>query len=236
MTNELILFIEIIITFTLLLLINKVFGKTGVIAWTCIASILANIITAKNAIFFTFPAAIGSVMFASIFLATDILTECYSFKDAKIAIGISISATIIFIIISQISLLYIPSQNDYAHEAMLTLFNLNLRISISSVVMYALSNMLDIYIFQKLKIKTHNRMLWLRNNISTIICNCLENFLFMFFAFINIYDLNTIIAMAIGTSVIEIIIAICDTPFLYLARKFHYNPKLEENNNGTNKI
>ena len=79
----------------------------------------------------------------------------------------------------------------------------------------------------ELKIKTQSRMLWLRNNISTIICNCLENFLFMFFAFVNIYDLNTIISMAIGTSIIEIIIAICDTPFLYLAQKFHYTPKLD---------
>lgn len=222
MTNELILFIEIIVTFTLLLFMNKIFGKTGVIAWTCIASILANIITAKNAVLFTFPTAIGSVMFASTFLATDILTEYYSFKDAKMAVGMSICATIIFIIASQISLFYIPSPNDYAHESMSTLFSLNLRISISSIIMYALANMLDIYIFQKLKIKTHNKMLWLRNNISTIICNCLENFFFMFFAFINIYDLNTIISMAIGTSIIEIIIAICDTPFLYLAKKFNH--------------
>lgn len=227
MSNELILFIEIIVTFTLLLVMNKIFGKTGVIAWTCIASILANIITAKNAILFTFPTAIGSVMFASTFLATDILTEYYSAKDARIAVGMSICTTIIFIITSQISLLYTPSSSDYAHESMMTLFNLNLRISISSVIMYALANILDIYLFQQLKIKTQNRMLWLRNNISTIVCNCLENFLFMFFAFINIYDLNTIISMAIGTSIIEIIIAICDTPFLYLARKFHYTPKLD---------
>ena len=227
MTNELILFIEIIVTFSLLLFMNKIFGKTGIIAWTCIASILANIITAKNAVLFTFPTAIGSVMFASTFLATDILTEYYSPKDARKAVGMSICSMIIFMIISQISLLYIPSPSDYAHDSMLTLFSLNLRISISSVVMYALANMLDIYIFQKLKNKTHNKMLWLRNNVSTIICNCLENFLFMFFSFINIYDLNTIISMAIGTSIIEIIIAICDTPFLYLAKKFHYTPKFD---------
>jgi uncharacterized PurR-regulated membrane protein YhhQ (DUF165 family) len=66
-------------------------------------------------------------------------------------------------------------------------------------------------------------MLWLRNNVSTIICNCLENYFFMFLAFYR----NPVISMTIQeifivgstTSLIEALIAVCDTPFLYLARK-----------------
>ena len=47
--NELILLCELVAVFTLLLIAKRLFGKAGVIAWVPIATVLANIITAKNA-------------------------------------------------------------------------------------------------------------------------------------------------------------------------------------------
>lgn len=219
MANELILFLEILIVFSLLLLAKKLFGKTGVMAWVCIASVLANLITAKNATIFGLSTAIGSVMFASTFLATDILTECYSAKEARKAVYMGICSTLMFIMASQIALFYHPSEIDYANKAMQTLFGMNLRISISSIVMFAIANLADVYLFDKIRQKTDGKMLWLRNNVATIICNCLENFFFIGFAFGGIYDFQTIITISLSTSAIETIIGICDTPFIYAARK-----------------
>lgn len=217
--NEIILLVEIIMVFGLLLVSHKYFKKEGVIAWVAIATVLANIITAKNAMIFGLSTAIGTVMFASTFLATDILSECYSKKDAKKAVYIGLFSNIVLICATQIALRYIPSSFDYANDAMQTLFSLNLRISIASAVMYFVANMADVYIFNKLKDKMQGRALWLRNNVSTILCNCLENFGFIFLAFVGIYDMKTILTIAISTSIIEMIVAILDTPFLYLARR-----------------
>lgn len=217
--NELIIGIEIIALFSILLLCKKLFGKIGVIVWVSLATVLANIITAKNANIFGLSTAIGTVMFASTFLATDILTECYSPKDAKKAINIGLFSNIILIVSTQIALLYVPSEFDYAHDAMGTLFSLNLRISIASATMYYIANMADIYVFSKIKQKTDGKMLWLRNNVATILCNCLENFGFIGLAFAGIYDIQTILTIAVSTSIVEAIVAICDTPFLYIARK-----------------
>lgn len=119
----------------------------------------------------------------------------------------------------RIALIYTPSSIDYADEAMQTLFGLDLRIAISSTVMYFVANMLDVILFNKIKEKTNGKMLWFRNNVSTILCNCLENFFFIGFAFIGIYDIYTILTIALSTSLIEIIVAVCDTPFLYIAKK-----------------
>ena len=102
---------------------------------------------------------------------------------------------------------------------MKTLFGLNLRISIASAVMYFISNMMDVVLFDKLKQKTNGKALWLRNNVSTILCNCLENFFFIGLAFWGIYDIKTILIIAGSTSVIEMIVAVMDTPFLYLSKK-----------------
>lgn len=217
--NELIIIGEIIAVFSILLLCKKLFGKNGVIAWVGLATVLANIITAKNVNIFGLSTAIGTVMFASTFLATDILTECYSVSDAKKAVRIGLFSNIILIISTQIALLYTPSEFDYAHDAMKTLFSLNLRISIASAVMYYIANMADIHIFSRIREKTGNGKLWLRNNVATILCNCLENFGFIGLAFAGIYDFSTIMTIAFSTSVIEAIVAVCDTPFLYISRK-----------------
>lgn len=219
MSNIILLFVEIIITFSLLLTFYKLFGKVGLFVWVAIATVLANIITAKNADIFGMSVAIGTVMFASTFLATDILSEKYSPEDAKKAVYIGLFSSAVLIIATQIALKYTPSMIDYANNSMITLFGLNLRISLASMLMYFISNMADVFIFNKMKEKTQGRMLWLRNNVATILCNCLENFGFITLAFIGIYDFKTILIIAGSTSVIEIIAAVCDTPFVYLANR-----------------
>ena len=217
--NELIIIGEIISVFSILLICKRLFGKNGLIAWVGLATVLANIITAKNVNILGLSTAIGTVMFASTFLATDILTECYSVKDAKKAVRLGLFSNVILIVSTQIALFYTPSEFDYANDAMKTLFSLNLRISIASAVMYYIANMADIHIFSKIREKTGNGKLWLRNNVATILCNCLENFGFIGLAFAGIYDFSTIMTIALSTSVIEAIVAVCDTPFLYIAKK-----------------
>lgn len=219
MSNIILLFVEIIITFSLLLTFYKLFGKVGLFVWVAIATVLANIITAKNADIFGMSVAIGTVMFASTFLATDILSEKYSPEDAKKAVYIGLFSSAVLIISTQIALKYTPSMIDYANDSMTTLFGLNLRISLASMLMYFISNMADVFIFNKMKEKMQGRMLWLRNNVATILCNCLENFGFITLAFIGIYDFKTILIIAGSTSVIEIVAAVCDTPFVYLANR-----------------
>ena len=215
--NELNLILEIVCVFSMLILCNRIFKREGVIAWVGIATVLANIMTAKNANMFGFSTATGSVLFASTFLATDILSECYTKDDAKKAVYIGLFADAILILCAQLVLRYIPSEIDYAHGAMATLFSLNIRISFASALMYFIANMADVYIFNKLKSK--GTKLWIRNNISTILCNCLENFGFFFLAYIGVFDIGTILTITIGASVIEMLIALLDTPFIYLAKK-----------------
>lgn len=217
--NEIMLVLEIIIIFGLLVLAHKLFKKDGLVAWVCLASVIANVITAKNATIFGCSTAIGSVMFASTFLATDALTECYGAKEARKAVYMGLCSTFLFVVSSQIALLYIPSAIDYADGAMRVLFDLNLRISLASMLMYFVANMADVYLYEKLREKTNGRYMWLRNNISTILCNCLENFFFIGLAFAGIYSFTDILIIALSTSAIEAIVGLCDTPFLYITTK-----------------
>lgn len=210
--------ISIIFVYTSTILMDKFLKKEGLIIWITFATITANILVCKNIDIFHLSVSLGNIMFASNFLATDILSEKYLKDYAYKAVIIGLVMNLLFTFFMQIALLYIPSSTDISNESMKILFNLNLRVSLSSSLLYFLSNYLDIYLFNKLKEKYPNK-LWLRNNVSTIISNCLENYLFVTLSFIGIYDINTIISIATTTSIIEIFLAILDTPFLYLSKK-----------------
>ena len=86
MNNILLGFISVIITFSLTVLSEKIFKKEGLFIWISIATILANILVCKSIEVFSFTTNLGNALFASSFLAADILTEKYGGDSAKKAI------------------------------------------------------------------------------------------------------------------------------------------------------
>lgn len=218
--NILLFFIEVIVCFGSLILITKFLGKEGAIAWIAIASILANIFTTKTVDLFGLSYTLGTVMFASTFLAGDIITEKWGAKFARKGIFIGMIATLTLIVGSQLALAYVPAIFSVEmHEALKTVFTLSLRVSISSVIMYFVANIVSIQLYDFLKRKMNGKYKWFRNNVATIVCNTAENFLFMYgaFLFVDGFDVGTIAIMAATTSLVEFVIGLLDTPFLYLA-------------------
>ena len=216
--NILLGIVSLLLTFSLLIIVEKIFKKEGLFVWVSIATIIANILVCKSIGIFNITTNLGNILFASSFLATDIMSEKYGAKESRKAIILGVVSQVIFVIMTQIGLLYTPAPEDLAQESMKGLFSINLRVSIASIVMYFVSNMADIYIFEKIKEKVPGK-LWLRNNVSTMICNSIENYLFSFLAFAGLMDITTILSIATLASVLEIVIAACDTPFLYLSKK-----------------
>lgn len=210
--------VSLLLTFSLLIIVEKFFKKEGLFVWVSIATIIANILVCKSIGIFNITTNLGNILFASSFLVTDIMSEKYGAKESRKAIILGVVSQVIFVIMTQIGLLYTPAPEDLAQESMKGLFSINLRVSIASIVMYFVSNMADIYIFEKIKEKVPGK-LWLRNNVSTMICNSIENYLFSFLAFAGLMDITTILSIATLASVLEIVIAACDTPFLYLSKK-----------------
>lgn len=76
----------------------------------------------------------------------------------------------------------------------------------------------DIWGFHFLKDKTSGRHLWLRNNVSTILSQAIDSFIFTFIAFFGVVDFSNFIQILITTYVFKLIVAILDTPFLYAGK------------------
>lgn len=217
--NNLLMVIGIIIVFSLLLITKRLFGKEGLICWIGMATILAEIGVTKSVDILGLSTTLGNIMFASNFLATDILTECYNEKEAKKGLKQGIWFLLIFLLITQGMILFTPNELDFANDSLKTIFGIVPRISIASIIMLIIANYVDIRLYSYLKKKMNNKHLWLRNNLCTILCNGLENFFFTTIAFLGIYSINDIIIISLATTLIETIIALCDTPFLYISRK-----------------
>lgn len=217
--NNILLIVSIIGVFSIMLIIKKFLGKEGIIGWMGIASILANLLLIKSVDVLGISATLGNVLFASNFLATDILTENYGYKEAKKGVRFGIISVIIFMIVTQVALLFVPNAEDIAQSSFETLFSFIPRISIASTSMFALSNKIDIRLYEWLRKKSNGKKMWLRNNICTIICNGGENFLFYLMAFLGVMDIGTILTIALSATIIEVLIALCDTPFLYISKK-----------------
>lgn len=62
-------------------------------------------------------------------------------------------------------------------------------------------------------------MLWLRNNGSTLISQAIDTVIFTTLAFWGTYPTNVFISILLTTYLFKAVVAVLDTPFIYIARK-----------------
>lgn len=233
MINELLLIGSLIFIFSMTLVAYKFFGKTGLYCISAIATVLANIEVLILIDAFGMEQTLGNVLFAVTFLITDILSECEGKKAANKAVWIGMFTSLFFLILSQSWLVYHPSVNDTAMPAINQIFSNTPRMLIASFVVYAVSQMFDVWLYHKWWAFTEKRFgdkrrfLWLRNNGSTLISQILNTFLFTVFAFYGTYDNKTLLSIFLSSYVIYIFTSLLDTPIVYLARMISDKRKSE---------
>lgn len=234
MINELLLIASLVVVFGSTLLAYRIFGKSGLYVMTAISTVVSNIecLILINA--FLMEQTLGNVFFASTFLITDILSENHSEKDANKAVWIGVFTNIFFILISQSWLFYIPAESDWVMPSINAVFSNTPRMMISSLVVYAVSQLLDVKLYHmwwKLtdkKFGDNQKYLWLRNNGSTLFSQLLNTILFTIFAFCGTYNIPTLLSIMLSSYIIYVVTSLLDTPIVYLARKMKKNNKIPE--------
>lgn len=225
MNNELLLAASLIVIYGGVLLMYRLFGKTGLYCCTVFATITANIEVLLMVDAFGMEQTLGNILFASTFLVTDILSENEGKKEARTAVNMGIATSIGFILISQSWLLYTPAESDWARASFETIFSNTPRLMLVSLIVYAICQRFDVWAYHKWWNFTEKRcgdkarFLWLRNNGSTMVSQALNTLLYSFGAFWGMYHIGTLISICISSYVIFIITSLADTPAVYLARK-----------------
>ena len=163
--------IMLLFCFSSILVFLKLFGYVGLYVYSALAVIIGNIQVLKTVDFFYSPepVALGTVLFASTFLCTDILSEHFGKEKARKNVLIGFACFLFMTIIMLITIGFKPSANDWAQDSLANVFTPMSRFFIASMIAYLASQYFDVWIYSTIKNITKNRYLWLRNNLSTIL-------------------------------------------------------------------
>ena len=240
--TEVVWFIMLILCFVSILVFLRLFGYVGLYVYSAIAIIAANIQVLKQANFNFFssinekiipfyepsPIALGTILFASTFLCTDILSEYYGKEKARKNVLIGFCSFFLMTILMLVTIGIQPAEDEWVsmvQESLAILFTPMTSIFVASMIAYLISQYFDIWFFSYLKTVSSNKLLWLRNNVSTAVSSLIDNTIFSIFAWIilnpNPFPLSDVImTFILGVYLLRVFIAILDTPFIYLAKYF----------------
>jgi queuosine precursor transporter len=218
MNNLIIWLLFLIICPSFVLIAYRLFGKAGLYSFIAMSIILANIQVIKIIEISGITITLGNILYGSIFLATDILSELYGKKEARKGVMIGFFVMIVALLFMQIALMYTPSPEDFIQPHLEAIFFFMPRIVFASLIAYLISQIHDVWAFEFWKKKTKGKHLWLRNNLSTIVSQFIDSLIFATIAFYGVFSLNIFWQILITTYLLKLFIAICDTPFLYFAK------------------
>jgi len=222
-------------TLGLTLAVFRFFGREGLMALIAMYIILCNLQVIKITTMFGLTVTLGNALYASIFFATDLLSEVWGKKAANRGVIIGFIALVLMTVIMQVSLQYSVIDDPWAirvQDSMTTIFGFMPRIALASVSAYLLSQFHDVWAYHFLMRKTGGRHLWLRNNASTMVSQLIDTLVFCFIAFWGVVERSAFLDILMTTYVLKFIVALMDTPFIYLGRKMAPAVLRLEGNNG----
>jgi len=217
--NELLFFATIVVAFLGILLFFRLWGRAGILAWIAFGAVLTNIEVLKCVDIFGMPLTLGNVLYGSTFLATDILSQFYGGKEARKGVLMGFMALSFMAGLTTLSLKFVPNSADWASPHLEAIFGFIPRILMASVLSFLVSNTLDTYTYEW--IGKHTDKLWLRNNGSTMTSQAVDSLLFSWLAFGGTMPNDVVWELVLTTYAVKVIVALCDTPFLYLARRIY---------------
>ncbi len=214
------------------------FGDLGLCVYNALAIVIANIQVLRLADF-NFapePLALGTIVFSTTFLVSDILTEHYGTAAARKSLWLSFIAQILVTIWMVITLghpaiTYHEFDSDLSatfaanDQALLQVFTPSLRILLASLLAYMISQLCDIWLFQKIRTLSHGRFIWLRQNLSTALSGLLDNFSFGLIAWIILSPTPISLSLFASSFVfasylLRAAVNVAGTPIMYLSYQF----------------
>jgi len=174
----------------------------------------------------------GAVIWPVVFITSDLINEYFGKPGVKrisylAAFFIGYSFLVIFLTIKLPPAQWWLDANN--QDAQGNYFNMDFafnkilgqgqRIIIGSLAAFLISQLVDVFVFQKLRKLTGQRMLWLRATGSTLVSQFLDSFVVLYIAFLGVFSGPQIIAIGITNYIYKFSVAILLTPLIYLG---HY--------------
>lgn len=191
--------------------------KPLLIAWIALLGVLSNLFVLKEIQLFGLHATASDVFAVGSLLGLNLLREHYDINACKQAIGISFVCMFFFMLMSQIHLLYIPSEFDQRHDAYFAILAPNFRLTSASLAVFFSVQIFDVAFYSHL-VRKWFKSFYMRSMCSLIVSQTLDTILFTFLGLHGLVDnLGEIIIISL---IIKIIAITCMSPFTMLSKRW----------------
>ena len=185
-----------------------------------------------------FNLSVGVLIWPVVFITTDIINEYFGKKGVKkisyfTILLISYSFIIIFLSTMLTPNSYWLNINKFDDQGNLfnvnyaynTIFLQSIGIIIGSIVAFLIAQLLDVFVFQKIKKITSGKFIWLRATGSTVVSQLIDSFIVLLIAFYFLapegksWSISQVFNVGSDNYIFKFSVAIIITPAIYLS---HY--------------
>ena len=162
--------------------------------------------------------SVGILPYPITFLITDLISEIYGKKKANQVVTVGIFAAIFSTLIIYVADSVPAMENSPVDDLLFRkVFGSTIIAVLSSMLSYLFAQYIDIHIYHFWKNLTKGRMLWWRNNFSTIFSQFVDTCTILFLLCItNVLSWDLFAGLLISGFLFKVLVALVDTPFLYL--------------------
>jgi uncharacterized integral membrane protein (TIGR00697 family) len=158
----------------------------------------------------------GAFMHAVTFPCTDAVAEIWGGARARLMVYLGTSMYAVAIAFYILGSNLPPAPGWELNDAYVSIFSMAERMIVGSICATVVAQLLDIYVFEKIKSITGEKWLWLRNNGSTAISQLVDTTIFYSIAFYGVIPNEQLPLLVLGTYLVKLAITIVDTPVVYL--------------------
>lgn len=194
------------------------FGLTGLVAFLCAQTLLANLFVIKQINLLGLNATAADIYIVGSVLTLNLIQEYYGKNEARRAIWVSFALLSFYTIVSQIHLAYLPNNSDFSQDAYYLILSFMPRITIASMVTYLLVQYFDTFFYGLLKSITRGKFLTSRNMISIGVSQLLDTALFSILGLYGI--LHNIVQIMLVSFTIKMVVMLILTPTVMEMVKF----------------
>ena len=168
---------------------------------------------------------IGILPWPVVFILTDLMNEFYGQKAVRRLSWITATLIAYCFLIVGISMSIpaheIKGSKLATNEAYNLVFGQAQAVIVGSIAAFLVSQILDAFLFEKIKQRTGNRFIWLRSTGSTMISHLIDSYIVLYIGFVvpGAMSLSTYFEVAPTNYLLKMLIAVLLTPFIYLG---HY--------------
>jgi uncharacterized integral membrane protein (TIGR00697 family) len=171
----------------------------------------------------------GVLLWPLEFVMTDIVNEFYGPKAVR-RISLTAVALISYAFIMYFIAIGVPAADfwigsgtangiDNMQNSFNAIFGQGMRIIIGSLVAFLVSQLVDVFVFHRIKRVTGDKHIWLRATGSTLVSQLIDSYIVLFIAFSGVFSWQMILAIGLMNYLYKFTMALILTPVIVWVEK-----------------